>query len=172
LAAIFGATNAPDTNTRSLLPPTETTIAEAPAVATHVRVWHGLRKPANWLQLIQFGLVGGSGFVLNLIVYSLILDHYGRGVYIVASFFAFCVAVSNNFFWNRLWTFRHTKDDSHAAFQAMRFFSVSSVAYLCNVGLLRLFVESLRIHPKPAQVVAVLLVMPISFLGNKLWSFR
>ena len=37
------------------------------------RIAAGLRNPANWLQLIKFGMVGGSGFVLNLVVYWVLL---------------------------------------------------------------------------------------------------
>ena len=37
----------------------------------HMRLLHGMRRPANWLQLVRFGLVGGVGFVVNLAVYAL-----------------------------------------------------------------------------------------------------
>ena len=36
-----------------------------------MRLLHGMRRPANWLQLVRFGLVGGVGFVVNLAVYAL-----------------------------------------------------------------------------------------------------
>jgi len=36
----------------------------------HRRVHHGLRKPANWLQLLRFGAVGASGYVVNLAVFA------------------------------------------------------------------------------------------------------
>ena len=45
--------------------------------------------------------------------------------HIAAAVGAFCVAVTNNFFWNRHWTFR--AGDGHAGFQAARFFAVSVV---------------------------------------------
>jgi dolichol-phosphate mannosyltransferase len=151
-----------------MAPPVDNaTVAEHPPV---MRLIHGLRKPANWVQLIQFGAVGASGFAVNLFVYHTLLD---RGVYyLLAACAAFSVAVLNNFMWNRLWTFRHRKDSSHAAFQAARFLIVSLIALGGNLLLLTLFVEQFGMGKLVAQLVAVTLVMPLSFLGNKLWSFR
>ena len=144
-----------------------------PAVAPlrgRARVVAGLRKPANWLQLVQFGSVGASGFVVNMAVYGTLLV---LGVpYLLAATAAFCVAVANNFWWNRRWTFHHRRDASHAAFQAARFFTVATTAFLISAALLRVLVESYDVAKLPAQVVAVGLVLPFSFLANKLWSFR
>ena len=35
------------------------------------RIHLGTRKPGNWMQLFKFGLVGGSGYVVNLVVFAL-----------------------------------------------------------------------------------------------------
>jgi dolichol-phosphate mannosyltransferase len=148
-------------------PPAETTTAEATGTT---RIAVGLRNPANWLQLIKFGMVGVSGFVLNTAVYVLLL--HGGTPYLAAAAGAFCVAVLNNFLWNRLWTFRHQAAGSHAGFQAARFFIVSAIAFACNAALLAAFVEIAGIGKIVGQLVAVTLVMPVSFLGNKYWSFR
>jgi dolichol-phosphate mannosyltransferase len=153
-----------------MAPPVENaTVAEQ--LPMGVRLMHGLRKPANWLQLIQFGVVGITGFVINTVVYYFLLRRVGMH-YLPSSFIAFCVAVLNNFTWNRIWTFRHKRDSSHAAFQAARFLVVSTGAYLCNALLLTVFVEEFNMNKVIAQLIAVTIVMPLSFLGNKLWSFR
>jgi dolichol-phosphate mannosyltransferase len=160
-----------------MAPPSDNvSVAEQPPIAVAERppigrLWHGMRKPANWVQLIQFGVVGASGFIVNSIVYIFLLRKVGMH-YLPSAFFAFCVAVLNNFTWNRLWTFKHKKDSSHAAFQAARFLCVSTVAFACNALLLTLFIEEFAMGKVVAQLIAVTLVMPISFLGNKLWSFR
>jgi dolichol-phosphate mannosyltransferase len=119
---------------------------------------------------VKFGTVGASGFIVNMLVYRLLI--FDAGVhYLPAAVGAFCVAVTNNFLWNRLWTFRRHRG-SLARFQAARFLTVSVSALLPNLLLLRLFVETVGLDRVAAQVVAVCLVMPITFLGNKLWSFR
>ena len=51
--------------------------ATAVEIRTHIRLWHGMRRPANWLQLVRFGLVGGMGFVINLAVYALCVHSLG-----------------------------------------------------------------------------------------------
>lgn len=153
---------------RATLPPPADTTTATPSGVT--RIAAGLRNPGNWLQLIKFGMVGCSGFVINLAVYTLLL-HFGVP-YLLASAGAFCVAVMNNFCWNRLWTFRHEARGSHAGFQAARFFIVSAAAFACNAVLLAAFVELGGLGKIVAQLIAVALVMPISFLGNKYWSFR
>jgi putative flippase GtrA len=151
--------------------PTDTPAIAAEPLPAGARVAAALRHPGNWLQLVKFGLVGSSGFAVNTAVYWLLLRR-AHIHYLPAAALAFCVAVLNNFVWNHGWTFRHTRGDSHAAFQAARFFVVSLMAFLCSAGLLVLLVEHFGVGKVPAQVGAVTLVMPISFLANRLWSFR
>jgi dolichol-phosphate mannosyltransferase len=135
----------------------------------HVRLMHGMRRPANWLQLVRFGLVGGLGFVINLAVYTLCV--HGLAIdYHVAAVLAWLVAVTNNFVLNRHWTF--DAGDGRAHFQAMRFVTVSLVALGFSLLLLVVFVELGGIAKVPAQTLAVAASMPLNFLGNKLWSFR
>ena len=137
--------------------------------ARRARVHHGLRRPANWLQLVRFGLVGLSGYVVNLAVFTALV--HGADVdYRLAATVAFLVAVANNFLWNRSWTFRAR--GGHAGFQAARFLTVSVAAFLLNLAILYLLVEALGVAEVPAQAVAIAAATPLNFLGNKLWSFR
>ena len=50
-------------------------------------------------------LVGASGYVVNLATFALCVEALGFH-YPVAATVAFLVAVTNNFWWNRHWTFR------------------------------------------------------------------
>ena len=127
-----------------------------------------LRRPANWVQLLQFCVVGASGYVVNLGVYSLLV--HGLSVnYLAAAVCSFAVAVTNNYLWNRLWTFRAQR--GHVGLQGAKFLAVSLVALGANVGVLAILVEA-GMAKVPAQAVAIVVVTPLSFLGNKLWSFR
>ena len=132
------------------------------------RMHAGVRKPANWLQLVRFGVVGASGYVVNLAVFTLLL--HGAGAhYRLAATGAFVVAVANNFFWNRHWTFRAR--NGHAGFQAARFLTVSLVAFGFNLLMLELFIAGFGAPEVPAQALAIIMATPLSFIGNKLWSF-
>jgi putative flippase GtrA len=143
--------------------------ATAVEIRTHVRLLHGMRRPANWLQLVRFGLVGGVGFVVNLAVYALFVHSIGVD-YHVAAVVAWLVAVVNNFVLNRHWTF--DARDGQARFQAMRFLVVSVLAFGVSLLLLTLLVEGAGVAKVPAQAIAVAGATPLNFLGNKLWSFR
>ena len=138
-------------------------------VSARTRVGRGLSTPANWAQLARFALVGGSGMVVNLAVYTALIA--GASVdYRVAATAAFLVAVANNFTWNRLWTFRAR--DGRAGFQAARFLIVSVAAFLLNLTVLELLVAGIGVGEVPAQAIAIATATPANFLGNKLWSFR
>jgi putative flippase GtrA len=126
------------------------------------------RRPASWWQLLKFGLVGASGYLVNLAVFALLSGNLGVH-HLLAAVGAFCVAISSNFFWNRHWTF--AAGDGHAGFQAARFFTVSAAALLINLAVLEALVEGTSLGDLTAQAVAVAIAMPFNFLGNKLWTF-
>jgi dolichol-phosphate mannosyltransferase len=128
-----------------------------------------MRKPHNWVQLGKFLLVGLSGYAVNLAVFTfslkVLLVHH-----LVAATLAFAVAVMNNFWWNRHWTF--AARGGHAGFQAARFFAVSVVAFLIQVTILELLISSAGTPKVAAQAISLVLATPVNFIGNKLWSFR
>jgi dolichol-phosphate mannosyltransferase len=112
-------------------------------------------------------VVGASGYIVNLAVFAVVVGPLSVH-HIPAAIIAFCVAVTNNFWWNRHWTFdaRH----GHAGFQAARFFAVSVAALVINLVVLELLVRG-GMGDVPAQAVAVAIAMPFNFIGNKLWTF-
>jgi putative flippase GtrA len=136
-------------------------------IQTAKRIGRGTLKPGNWVQLFQFGLVGASGYVVNLAVFALLVGPIDLH-YIPAAVLAFCVAVTNNFWWNRHWTF--DAKHGHPGFQAARFFTVSVIALGVNLIALELLVRA-GVNDVPAQALAVVIAMPVNFIGNKLWTF-
>jgi dolichol-phosphate mannosyltransferase len=126
-----------------------------------------LRRRHNWEQLVKFCVVGGTGYVVNLAVYSLLVGVFEIH-YLPAAFCSFLVAVTNNYFWNRHWTFRAQR--GHVAYQGARFLVVSTLALGANLVVLHLLVTA-GLGEIPAQAIAIVLVTPINFIGNKLWSF-
>jgi putative flippase GtrA len=142
---------------------------EPPAVVTaRARASRALRRSDNWMQLAKFGAVGATGYVVNLGVYTALLRGAGWH-YIYAATVSFVVAVTNNYLWNRLWTFRDQR--GHVAFQGLRFFVVALVAYGADLGILSALI-AFGMNKVLAQAIAIVLVTPLNFLGNKLWSFR
>jgi putative flippase GtrA len=142
------------------------TIAQ-PSVDYRRRVVAALRSSRNWAQLAKFCAVGAVGYVINLAVYDTLIH---QGVhYLAAATCSFLVAVTSNYTWNRLWTFRHLR--AGVATQGLRFFAVSVVCLGANLLLLHLLI-SVGAGKLVGQAIAVVLVTPLNFVGNKLWSFR
>ncbi len=140
----------------------------APDERVHTRVREGVRRRHNWVQLVKFCAVGGSGYVVNLAVFTLgvaVLDLH----HLVAATLAFVVAVTNNFWWNRHWTFG--AGDGHAGFQAARFFTVSVGAFLFAAAILEALVNGADVAEIPAQAISIVAATPLNFIGNKMWSF-
>jgi dolichol-phosphate mannosyltransferase len=134
--------------------------------ALGARTAQALRSPHNWIQLAKFGVVGASGYVVNLAVYAALL---GIGPHKAAAV-SFVVSAASNYWWNRHWTFAHQK--AHVGVQGARFFAVSAIAYGANQLWLVLFVDVLNWREVLSQAIAIVLVTPLNFVGNKLWSFR
>jgi len=136
--------------------------------ALRTRVGAGVRRPENWLELVRFAAVGGSGYVVNLIVFAVLVETADAD-HKLAALAAFLVAVANNFLWNRRWTFRARA--GHAGFQAARFLTVSVGAFLFSFLLLELLVTRASVPEILAQAISIVCATPLSFLGNKLWTF-
>jgi putative flippase GtrA len=131
------------------------------------RLQTALRRPYNWFEAFRYCVVGATGYVVNLAVFYL-LDE--RMPYLLAFTIAFVVAATSNFAWNRVWTFRVIHGVPHI--QYARFLMVSTLALGIDLGVLSALVEGAGLGHVPAAAVAILLATPVSFLGNKFWSFR
>ena len=132
------------------------------------RIGAAARQPASWVQLLKFGLVGGSGYLINLAVFAVLAGNLGV-YHSIAALGAFAVAVTNNFLWNRYWTFG--PGEAAARFQAVRFFAVSLASLAINLVVLEGLVAAGTCGELTAQAIAVAVAMPFNFLGNKLWTF-
>jgi putative flippase GtrA len=139
-----------------------------PATELAYRIGAAARRPASWLQLLKFGLVGCSGYVVNLGVFVVLVEILGAH-HSLAAVGAFCVAVTNNFLWNRHWTF--DAGEERAGFQAVRFLVISVAALVVNLAVLEALVAGAGVGSLVSQAIAVAVAMPFNFVGNKLWTF-
>lgn len=143
------------------------TLSAPPRAARRRRLAAALRARRNWVQLAKFCTVGAIGYLVNLAVYDGLL-HAGVH-YLAAATCSFLVAVTSNYTWNRLWTFRDRR--AGVAAQGMRFFLVALASLAANLVVLDVLIQ-LGVGKLTGQAVAIVLVTPLNFLGNKLWSFR
>ena len=148
------------------MPDELTTTAELPF---RLRVRHGVRQPQNWLQLVRFAAVGASGYAVNLAVFAACVHLLGMD-YRIAFVIAFVISVANDFWWNRHWTFDAKHE--HPIFQGTRFFAVSALAQAFAYVVLVTLVDGPGLPKVMAQAIAIAAATPLSFIGQKLWSFR
>jgi len=148
--------------------PTRAPLRPRDAGALHLRVRHGMRQSHNWLQLVRFGAVGASGYVVNLAVFAGCVHLLGID-YRLSAVIAWAVSVLNNFLLNRHWTFDARQD--HPGRQAVRFFAVSLIAFGFTYVVLVVLVDA-GMMKVLAQAIAIAAGTPLSFVGQKLWSFR
>ncbi len=121
-------------------------------------------------QFWKYCLVGASGFIINLFVFWIMINYAGAH-YLFAATVSFAVAVSNNFFLNKYWTFGNPDGDFLS--QAGRFIVISVTSWALNLLILRFLIEDANLDNQiVAQAIAISLVTVLNFSGNKLWSFR
>jgi putative flippase GtrA len=132
------------------------------------RIRDGLGERKNWLELTRFVIVGFSGYVINLAVFALLVHGFDTA-YILAATVSFVCAVTNNFHWNRRWTFRAHEGKAHH--QAIRFLIVCFGGFLFGLLLLTIFVDGFGVAKVPAEAVATAAAAPLTFMANKLWTF-
>jgi putative flippase GtrA len=132
-------------------------------------VRHGVRRPHNWLQLVRFATVGASGYVVNIAVFAMCVHVFGID-YRLAAVISFVVSVTNNFWWNRHWTF--SARGAHPGRQGIRFLTVSLVTFGFTYVVLVTLVSGAGMSKVLSQAIAIVAGTPLSFVGQKLWSFR
>ena len=144
------------------------TVRRSLAARTRHRTKRAVRRGAPELRtLVKFTLVGGSGYVVNLAVFAAVVASGADHVIAVTA--AFLVAVGNNFHWNRRWTFNAVGAQAIHR-QAQRFFIISGIGFLLQLGIFELL-DSSGTAPLIAQAISLVIVTPIGFLGNRLWTF-
>jgi dolichol-phosphate mannosyltransferase len=128
-----------------------------------------VRRRENWRQLTVFCLIGASGYAVNLAVFAVCVSGFRLDPHL-AAVVAFLCAVCNNLVWNRRWTF--PQRGTTILCEARRFFVVSTGAFLVSLSVLTALVDLASVSPIVAQVVSIGVATPLSFAGNKLWTFR
>jgi putative flippase GtrA len=123
-------------------------------------------------QFVKFGIVGTSGFIVNLIVFTLLQrvvpNHAEPLQYNVIYTIAFLAGGVSNYYLNRIWTFRST---GHAVREGAQFLGVSAVALI--VGLIvSAFVSRWLGHGHRTWFIATVAGIFVNFFLNKYWTFR
>jgi putative flippase GtrA len=133
------------------------------------RIRVGIRELSNWFQFGRYAVVGASGYVVSIATFAFFYNVVGA-TYWLAATAAFCLALANNFFWNRRWTFQAR--DGRVGFQAYRFVLINCVVFLWSLVVLHVLIDVFGVSAVAAQSVAVLAAAPPNYVAQRIWSFR
>jgi dolichol-phosphate mannosyltransferase len=121
-------------------------------------------------EFVKFGVVGGIGTIVNIIILYLLTEKVGI-YYLISAIFSFIIAMSSNFILNKIWTF---KENIRLGIKKkyLQFSLISILALLVNLLFLYIFTEFFGIYYIISQILGIGISLIINFLGNKLWTFR
>ncbi len=120
-------------------------------------------------QFVKFGIVGASGFVVNLVIFTILQRLTALPIWIDFSI-GFMTGGVYNYFLNRIWTFRST---GHAGKEGAQFLTVSFFAMLLGDAVIYVLEHVLGYHHHhTAWLLATLSGMFLNFFANKYWTFK
>lgn len=138
-------------------------------------------------RFLRFAIVGISGTVVDFGLFNIFSILFSIPV-ILSSIFSFSVAVFNNFYWNRVWTYPESKKLNLAG-QLFKFGVVSILGLIIRTPLFvfiespviefsRVFVNSefpvdaVIIGHNLALGIVVVVVLFWNFFINKFWTYK
>jgi putative flippase GtrA len=116
-------------------------------------------------QFVKFGIVGASGLVVNLILFTF-LQHVTH--FLLNYSISFLSGGVSNYFLNRIWTF---KSSGHAVKQGLQFITVSLIALAVGLLVSHELVPLLGPGHR-TWLAATLSGIVVNFFVNKYWTFR
>lgn len=120
-------------------------------------------------QFVKFGIVGASGFVVNLAAFTVLQKTTTMPFWLEFSI-GFMIGGVSNYFLNRWWTFRSS---GHAGKEGAQFLFVSFLALLLGNLVGWLLVSKLQYHHEhTVWFLSTVSGMILNFFVNKYWTFR
>jgi putative flippase GtrA len=131
-----------------------------------------LSRRRGMRQFVKFSIVGASGFIVNLVVFTVLqrLDpqHSLPTHFDVLYTIGFFSGGVSNYYLNRIWTFRST---GHVFRESAQFLTVSAIAWGISLGLAQLLGPFLG-HGHKLWFVSTVAGIFVNFFVNKYWTFR
>lgn len=129
-------------------------------------------------RFLKFGTVGASGTVVNIGVLYLAQEHWFNAVQPIelklnlSLALAIFLATLNNFFWNRLWTWKdRVQHQQHRSWLGQ--FGQYTLACWLSIALQVVFTNLLAPHfyYQIANLIAIGLTSVLNFVLNDIWTF-
>jgi len=94
-------------------------------------------------QLSRYAVIGCFNVALNAAIFNSLILISGISIGPMVTLFAvvtFVIVVTQSFFWSAFWTFRNMSTENRR-YQYVRFFAVSSVVTIVNIGIIQVMVN-------------------------------
>ena len=130
-------------------------------------------------QVLNFMVVGGIGFIINMGLYSLLtlipalktfeFNQVGKSYYLPPFVLSSLVAIISNYLMNRASTFKGWKEQKGGF---GRYILMSLATLVLDTALLFVFVDKFNLAPQPAAALAILIVFVARFFIARSWVWK
>ena len=122
-----------------------------------------------FLRFVRFGVVGASGMAVDFAVTWLCKEKLRWNKY-VSNSLGFIIAATNNYIWNRLWTFESQNDS--VAREYFSFLIIAIIGLGLNNLIIYLLHERLKLNFYFSKLIAIGVVTLWNFTLNYVITFR
>lgn len=119
-------------------------------------------------EIIRFIFGGGTTFLIDLTIYSILTRLIGLDYFTSRSISIIC-AILYNFILYKNFVFQ---SDAGWALEKIKYLIVVSITAFTNLSIMFLLVTTLGIHDLFALLVGTISVVILNFLGHKFWTFK
>lgn len=129
-------------------------------------------KRASLLQFVKFGIVGLSN---TLIAYAVYAACVWLGChYLVANGLGFVVGVLNAYYWSDRYVFKKGEGETRSALWTLvkTYLAYGATGLLLASLLLYIYVDQWHVSAYQAQLLVLVVTVPLNFIINKCWSFK
>jgi len=125
------------------------------------------KKIFSWV-FVKFGIVGGSGVIVNFAAFWIMTTLMGIN-HLIASVIATEIAILNNFTLNHLWTFRERRGEMSLSIRLLYFHGSRILGLLVTVGSLYILADIAGLNVLLSYLIAIGLGTLTNFVTSDLF---
>ncbi len=123
---------------------------------------------AFFSKFIKFGVVGGTGVVVDFFFTWLFKEKFNVHKY-VANALGFCIAATTNWYLNRIWTFH--SQNAEVLREFVDFFVISLIGLAINSMVLWFITDRLKVNFYISKLGAIAVTTVWNFFANYIYTF-